>query len=130
MKKFLSLICSCLYLLMSILHLLLIFGAPLGEYVLGGNHIIMPLRLRVVNLVFCILWLFIAYLYLIYSNILATRLHFGIVKFLLTIATDFTSVAIFFNLFITSSAKERFLMTPLSFVVSICSIWLLVKCEK
>jgi len=127
MKKKLSIICSTLYLFNVILHLLLAFGAPLGEYVLGGFYIVIPLQLRIVNVFFFILWLYASYSYLAYAGILKTKTNLKIIRRFLIGITIFTSSAIFSNLFITNSIKEKILMTPLTIIVSLCSILLLIK---
>ena len=121
MKKKLSVICSILFLFNAFIHLLLVLGAPLGEYVLGGKYLVVPVAMRIVNLFFFFLWLFSGYCYLAYSKILKTWLSNTFLKHFLLGITLFTIIAIFSNLFITTSSKERLLMTPLTIVVSICS---------
>lgn len=127
MKKKLSIICSSLYLFNAILHLLLVLGAPLGEFVLGGTYIVIPLHLRIINVLFFILWLLAGYAYLIYSNILKTNINMNLIKKFLIGITTFTTIAIFSNLFITNSLKEKYLMTPLTLIVSVSSILILTK---
>lgn len=125
MKKKLSIICSGLYLFNAMLHLLLLFGAPLGEYVLGGHYVVIPFHLRILNLLFFILWLSAGISYLINSNILNSKLSLSFIRKFLIAVTTFTSLAFFSNLFLTSSLKEKLLMSPLTFIVSICSILIL-----
>lgn len=127
MKKKLCIICSSLYLFNAILHLLLVFGAPLGEFVLGGSYIVIPFHLRIINVLFFILWILAGYAYLIYSNILKTNINLNLVKKFLIGITTFTTIAIFSNLFVTNSLKEKYLMTPLTLIVSVSSILILTK---
>lgn len=127
MKKKISILCSSLYLFNAILHLLLVFGAPLGEFVLGGAYIVVPLHLRIVNVLFFILWTLAGYAYLLYSNILKTNINLNLVEKFLIGITTFTTIAIFSNLFITNSLKEKYLMTPLTLIVSVSSILILTK---
>ena len=129
MKRKLSIICSALYLFNAILHLLLAFGAPLGEYVLGGFYIVIPLQLRIVNIFFFILWVYSSYSYLVYAGILKIKNKLKTIRKFLIGITIFTSFAVFSNLFITNSIKEKVLMTPLAIIVSLCSILLLNRCK-
>lgn len=46
MLIFSALTCSIITFLMGVLHLLLSMGAPIGEYVLGGQNKVIPINKR------------------------------------------------------------------------------------
>ena len=108
---------------MSILHFCLLFGMPFGEYVLGGNHKVIPKTKRYVNLLLGILWIIMGLIYLEKVGIIHLFYNYKtIVNVLLIAFTIFLGIATISNAFITRSSKERFVMTPLSIVVFLCSI--------
>lgn len=55
MNTILVLLCSIGFFLNALLHLLLVLGLPLGEYVLGGQHNVLPYKMRAVSYIFIIL---------------------------------------------------------------------------
>ena len=56
MKEVVILGCAMLTFLMASLHLLLLCGAPLGEYVLGGTNRVIPKPKRKLNVFFLVLF--------------------------------------------------------------------------
>ncbi|MGG5315524.1 hypothetical protein [Enterococcus sp. AZ072] len=54
----------------ALLHLLLIAGFPLGEYVLGGKYVILPYFMRVFSVLFLIVWSSVGICYLNYGGFL------------------------------------------------------------
>jgi len=111
---------------MALLHLLLLFGAPLGEYVLGGQDKIMPPPKRVVNGFCYLLFSLSGIAFLQRGNILTLDINPLIGLILIIIITIFTGYAIFFNSKVTRSRKENLVMTPLSAITFICSLILLI----
>lgn len=125
MKKTVAVICSTLYSLNAILHLLLLLGFPLGEYVLGGYYKVMPIELRFINLIFMLLWTFSSYTYLVYGTIISSNLNIKTARKIIIAFTTFTTIAIFSSLLLTTSPKEKYLMTPFTLLVSTLSYYLL-----
>lgn len=121
-----SAICSAITFGMALLHLLLLFGAPLGEYVLGGEDRVMPLKKRVVNGFCCLLFSLSSIAFLQRGNILTLNINPLIGFILIIIIMIFTGCAIFFNSKVTRSKKENLVMTPLSAITFICSLILLI----
>lgn len=135
MKKVLSVICAAILFLNGLLHSSLVFGAPLGEYVLGGEYVVFPLKMRLVSMVFALLWSFFGVLYLQMGAVVSTRVKSRLMTVCILVCTLFFVYAIFGNLFFTQSIKEKILMTPLAVIMSICSTSLLFlhtreKCKK
>lgn len=127
-KKLLATICSTIFALNSLLHAALILGAPLGEYVLGGQHVVYPLEMRLISLLLMFLWAYVAYAYLQQGNIMKNSTQKT--RTIIILSTIFMIFAIFSNGFITTSKKEKALMTPLAIVTSLSSLTLLYLTKK
>ena len=105
----------------ALLHLLLIAGFPLGEYVLGGKYVILPYLMRVFSVLFLIVWSSVGICYLNYGGFLdLTRLD-SLDRIVILAATVFLLFAIFSNAFLTESKKERLVMTPFCLITFILS---------
>jgi hypothetical protein len=126
MIKIFSIICAVNFFFNALLHLSLVLGAPFGEFVLGGQYTVFPMKMRVISVIFFFIWTFVGLLYLIKGNIIKYNLHKTGITIILLLVTIFMVYAIFGNLFITTSIKEKYLMTPLALVTSISSIFLLI----
>lgn len=123
MLTFFTIISSTIIFSMSLLHLLLLFGAPLGEYVLGGNNRIIPKKMRYINVIFTFIWFMLSVVYLIKGNLISIiDSNNFIINLLFIISTLFFGFAIFSNAFLTESKKEKYTMTPLCTIVFISSL--------
>ena len=112
------------------LHIALIFGAPLGEFVLGGQHIVFPIEMRMTSVFFALLLSFMGLLYLKLAGVVNVPISNKIMIIFLISNTILTIYAIFANLFITESIKETYAMTPLTTIASVCSVIALTKYLK
>jgi hypothetical protein len=111
-----SLLCAAITFGMAILQFSLTFGAPFGEYVLGGLHKILPKEMRKVSGTFSILFTLIAIAYLQKGNVIDIGIPLTCINVILIINTLFLAYAIIGNGFLTKSRKERYVMTPLSLI--------------
>lgn len=121
LRKLMSIICAAAMFFNSLLHILLICGAPLGEFVLGGAYVVFPLRMRLLSAGFALLWGFFGVLYLQLGGVIKKFLPRVIMLVLLVAVTLFLYYGVVGNLFFTQSPKERLLMAPLTIIASICS---------
>ena len=126
MKEVVIVGCAMLTFLMAALHLLLLCGAPLGEYVLGGTNRVIPKPKRKLNVFFLVLFTFLGVIYLTQTSYLSVHMNEIIVKVLMILYTLFLAYAIVGNLFLTKSKKETLLMTPLSIIGCVSSIMTLI----
>jgi len=108
---------------LSVFQFLLIIGKPLGSFAWGGQHSVLPKKLRIAS-VFSIV------LYIMFSAFLVTKagmIHIIPNSKLLDIGmwifTSYFVLGILMNA-ISRSKKERILMTPLVFLLAV--IFLLV----
>lgn len=117
-----TIVCATLTLIMSLLHIALLLGVPLGEYVLGGTEKVIPIKRRWFNIMFASLFFFISMLYFGKINILEFNIPNLISKIIMVIYTVFLGYKIIWNGFLTKSKKEKYLMTPLSSIGFISSL--------
>lgn len=117
-----SIICAIITFGMALLQLSLTFGAPLGEYILGGQHKVLPKRMRLTSCTFALIFTFIGLSYLQRGNVLSLGLNSNVLNVIIIINTLFLAYAIIGNGFLTKSNKEKYVMTPLSIIQFILSV--------
>ncbi len=111
---------------MAVLQLSLTFGAPFGEYVLGGRNKVLPLKMRFVSNIFSLVFLFVGLAYLQRGKVVYLGLSSTVVNGVVIVNTMFLAYAIVGNGILTKSKKEKYLMTPLSvmqFLFSLATLY-------
>lgn len=121
MLKFFPLICAIITFFMSTLHILLLVGMPIGEYVLGGQNKVIPLNKRWINLVFALVFLFLGVFYLGKAAYIPFKLSVIPSKIVMIVYSLFLAYAIIGNTFFTKSKKEKVVMIPASIIGFACS---------
>lgn len=119
-----AIIGSVLFIIVIILYILLIAGAPLGEYAMGGKYKILPPKVRILALLAVLIQIFGIILLLQSADIIHALLASGIIKTACYIYAFYFSLNILMNL-LSKSKKERLVMTPLSAIASIC-FWIII----
>ena len=109
-----------------LLQLSLVFGAPFGEYVLGGQHRVLPIKMRFISGVFSLIFMVVGVSYLQEAGVIGNPLHPVFIKALLVAYTLFLAYAVIGNGFITKSKKEKYLMTPCSIIGFVSSVIVLI----
>ena len=103
---------------LSVFQLLLIFGAPLGDFAWGGQHKVLPKKLRIASA-------FSIVLYIIFAIFLASKA--GLVDLIsnqqlldigMWVLVGYFTLGVFLNL-ISRNKKERMVMTPVAFVLAV-----------
>ncbi|MFD1020936.1 hypothetical protein [Thalassobacillus hwangdonensis] len=104
---------------------LLSLGFPLGEFAMGGQHKILPKKLRIVSVINALILLFMAFVFLHHTDVLnwSFFISTNIAVWVITIFLGMNTVA---NL-ISPSKKERFVMTPLSGVTFILCLFIVLS---
>jgi len=123
---YLGIILSIIIFANALLHLLLFFGAPLGEYVLGGKNKIIPKKIRYINFILFFIFCFGGIVYLQYGNIIQAFMNIKIIFLIIILFTLFYGYGIIGNLKFTNSKKEMYVMTPVCVVSFILSIVLII----
>ncbi len=113
-----ALIISCLLVVICILNVLLIFGFPLGEFTMGGQHKILPKKLRVMAALSLLIQIFITLFVLHTGGHFSFNFQEKVTKILCFVFAVYFTLNTFMNL-ISYSKKEKYTMTPLSLVTAI-----------
>lgn len=114
-----SIVGALIFGMMAVLTLLVTLGLPLGEFTMGGKHKVLPIQMRFASgsaLIFQI----IAILSVLYvGEIISLSIPFSLAR----------GVCIFFGFYLllntgmnlmSFSKKEKYVMTPLALIGSIC----------
>lgn len=102
-----------------ILSILIICGLPLGELTMGGQYKVFPPKLRIVLVTQLILQVFFVLIILQMGEIIPVLFSYNVTKIIGIVMAIYLSVNTVMNL-ISKSKKEKYIMTPLSFVTTIC----------
>lgn len=105
-----------------ILSILLICGLPLGELTMGGQYKIYPGKLRIILLVQLIIQVLFVITVLQAGGFIPLWFPFKSTKIICTVMAVYLSLNVVMN-FISKSRKEKYIMTPLSFLTAVC-FWL------
>ena len=114
-----AIIGSIAFLIVIVLSILIIMGLPLGELTMGGKYKIFPKKLRVVLVSQLFLQIFFAIILLQLGEIIPLCFSYDITRIIGTIMAIYLSINTLMNL-ISSSKKEKFIMTPLSLITALC----------
>ncbi|WP_339185025.1 hypothetical protein [Oceanobacillus sp. FSL W7-1293] len=99
--------------------LLVTLGLPFGEFTLGGKYRVLPIKMRVISGISLIIQMIAIITILDVSGIIAVDFPFPIEKGLCVFFGFYLLLNTGMN-FISTSKKEKYVMTPLSFLSSMC----------
>ncbi|NLL78721.1 MAG: hypothetical protein GX234_02740 [Clostridiales bacterium] len=102
-----------------ILSILIICGLPLGELTMGGQYKVFPPKLRIVLVTQLILQVFFVLIILQMGEFIPLWFSYNVTKIIGIVMAVYLSLNTVMNL-ISKSKKEKYIMTPLSFVTAIC----------
>ena len=102
-----------------ILSILIICGLPLGELTMGGQYKVFPKKLRIVLVTQLILQLLFEIILLQMGEFISLWFSYNVTKIIGIVMAIYLSINTVMNL-ISKSKKEKYIMTPLSFVTAIC----------
>lgn len=102
-----------------VLSLLIICGLPLGEFTMGGQYKVFPKKLRMVLVSQLILQIFFVIVILQMGGYIPLWFSVGVTRIIGIVMAVYLSLNTIMN-FISKSKKEKYVMTPLSFVAAIC----------
>lgn len=107
-----------------VLYIALFFGAPLGEYAMGGNYKVLPPKSRIMIAVSVVIQVFGIVALLQMGSVVQVGLPVGVVKVTCYVFAVYLTLNVLMNIF-SRSKKERWVMTPLSAIVAAC-YWITV----
>ena len=102
-----------------ILSILIICRLPLGELTMGGQYKVFPPKLRIVLVIQLILQVFFVLIILQMGEFIPLWFSYNVTKIVGIVMAIYLSLNTVMDL-ISKSKKERYIMTPLSFVTAIC----------
>ena len=117
-----AIIGACAFSVVIILSVLIIIGLPLGELTMGGKYKVFPKKLRIVLFTQLLLQIFFVIIILQKGGIMPLWFSYNITKVISICMAVYLSLNTLMNL-ISTSKKEKYIMTPLSLVAAI-SFWL------
>jgi len=94
-------------------------GLPLGEFTMGGQHKILPKKLRVVAVISVAIQIFAMIIILQAGGFISLWLSFKVTKYICFFFAAYLSLNTVMNM-ISKSRKEKYVMTPLSLIAAIC----------
>ena len=102
-----------------IVSILILCGLPLGELTMGGQYKVFPKKLKIVLVTQLILQLFFVIILLQMGEFIPLWFSYNVTKIIGIVMAIYLSINTVMNL-ISKSKKEKYIMTPLSFVSAIC----------
>ena len=102
-----------------IVSILILCGLPLGELTMGGQYKVFPKKLKIVLVTQLILQLFFVIILLQMGEFIPLWFSYNVTKIIGIVMAIYLSINTVMNL-ISKSKKEKYIMTPLSFVTAIC----------
>lgn len=110
---------ACLFSIVILLSILLICGLPLGELTMGGQYKVFPKKLRIVLVAQLFLQIFFVITILQMGGYVPLWFSYHVTRIICIIMAVYLSLNTVMNS-ISKSKKEKYIITPLSFVTAIC----------
>lgn len=117
-----AIIAAILFTIISIINLLLILGAPFGEFTMGGKYRVLPINLRIMAAFSLVIQIFAIIIVLQAGGFLPLWFSNKITKIICRVFAAYLSVNTIMN-FCSASKKEKYIVTPLSLIAAAC-FWL------
>jgi len=107
--------------LLTLFQIALVCGAPFGHFAWGGKHRILPPKLRIGSSAAILLYAFFAALVAAQSDLWIIITNPTLVSIGLWVVAAYMTLGVFMNA-ISRSKPERFVMTPVALVLTICFV--------
>ena len=114
-----SILGAALFGLIATMTVLVACGLPLGEFTMGGQHKILPKKFRVMAVISVAIQIFAMIIILQAGGFISLWLSFKVTKYICFFFAAYLSLNTIMNM-ISKSRKERYVMTPLSLIATIC----------
>ncbi|MEE0109722.1 MAG: hypothetical protein UEP57_02390 [Oscillospiraceae bacterium] len=114
-----SIIGACTFSIVIILSILIICGLPLGELTMGGQYRVFPKKFRMLLVTQLVLQVFFVVIVLQMGGYVSQWFSHNVTKMIGIVMAVYLSLNTIMNFF-SKSKKEKYIMTPLSFVAAIC----------
>jgi hypothetical protein len=114
-----AIIGTIFFALIAVMTFLVACGLPLGEFTMGGQHKVLPKKLRIFAVISFIVQLFAIIIILQAGGFIPLWFSIGITKYICLFLAAYLSTNVFTNL-LSKSKKEKYIMTPLSLIATVC----------
>ena len=114
-----SILGAVLFGVIAIMTVFVACGLPLGEFTMGGQHKILPKKFRVMAVISVAIQIFAMIIILQAGGFISLWLSFKVTKYICFFFATYLSLNTIMNM-ISKSRKEKYVMTPLSFIAGIC----------
>ncbi len=118
-KSMCSLLGALIFSIITIINLLLIFGLPLGEFTMGGQYKVLPKSFRILAIISFFIQLLAIVILLQTGGYMPLWFSFKTTKFICFFFSFYLSLNTVMNFF-SKSKKEKYIITPLSLIATIC----------
>ena len=114
-----SILGAVLFGIIAMMTVLVACGLPLGEFTMGGQHKILPKKLRVMAAISVAIQIFAMIIILQAGGFIPLWLSFKVTKYICFFFATYLSLNTIMNI-ISKSKKEKYVMTPISLIAGIC----------
>lgn len=114
-----AIIGAILMLVVITISILLLCGLPLGELTMGGQYRVFPKKLKMLLVTQLVLQIFFVIIILQMGGYIPLWFSYNVTRIICIIMAVYLSLNTVINL-ISKSKKEKYIITPLSFVTAIC----------
>ena len=114
-----SILGAALFGLIATMTVLVACSLPLGEFTMGGQHKILPKKLRVAAVISVAIQIFAMIIILQAGGFIPLWFSFKITKYICFFFAAYLSLNTIMNM-ISKSRKEKYVMTPFSLIAGIC----------
>ena len=114
-----SILGAVLFGIIATMTVLVACGLPLGEFTMGGQHKILPKKLRVAAVISVAIQIFAMIIILQAGGFIPLWLSFGVTKYICFFFAVYLSLNTIMNM-LSKSRKEKYVMTPISLIAGIC----------
>jgi len=114
-----SIIGAVLFGIIATMTVLVACGLPLGEFTMGGQHKILPKKLRVAAVISLVIQIFAMLIILQAGGFIPLFFSIKLTKYICFFFAAYLSLNTIMNM-ISKSKKEKYVMTPISLIAAIC----------
>ena len=114
-----SIIGAVLFGIIATMTVLVACGLPLGEFTMGGQHKILPKKLRVAAVISFFIQIFAMLIILQAGGFIPLCFSPTVTKYICFFFAAYLSLNTIMNM-ISKSKKEKYVMTPISLIAAIC----------
>ena len=114
-----SILGAVLFGIIAMMTVLVACGLPLGEFTMGGQHKILPKKLRIVAVIWVAIQIFAMIIILQAGGFISLWWSFKVTKYICFFFAAYLSLNTIMNM-LSKSSKEKYMMTPISLIAGIC----------